>query len=99
MRQFIIAATAAVGLIALWAAMLPLTAQPLSKQSTATTPSSSSALTEALFLCHGRNALDQVCVAALSKALALDAGADASSRVNDKRCHVDQTVLARLGRN
>jgi hypothetical protein len=46
------------------------------KQAAATSPM----VSKALFLCRGRNGLDQVCVGALAKALALDAKADVSTR-------------------
>jgi hypothetical protein len=94
MRRFFIASAVVVGLIALWAAILPLTAEPAAKQAAATSP----AMSKALFLCRGRNGLDQVCVGALAKALALDAKADASTRVSDRRCQADDKVLATLHR-
>lgn len=55
MRQFIIAAAMAVGLIAVWAALLPLTAQPAPKPDAV---SSSAAFSKALFLCKGKNGID-----------------------------------------
>ena len=73
MRQFIIAAAVAVGLIAFWAAILPLTAEPATRQATATTPG----MSRALFLCRRPNGLDQACVGALAKALTLDAKTNA----------------------
>jgi hypothetical protein len=68
MRQFIIAAAVAVGLIVFWAAILPLTAEAATQQATAT----SAGMSRALFLCR-QNGLDQACVGALAKALTLDA--------------------------
>ena len=73
MRQFIMAAAVAVGLIAFWAAIPPLTAEPATQQATAT----SSGMSRALFLCRRQNGLDQACVGALAKALTLDAKTDA----------------------
>ena len=69
MRQFIIAAALALGLVALWAAILPLTAQPAPSQATVSSP----AMSKALFLCRGPNGIDRTCAAALAKALVLDA--------------------------
>jgi hypothetical protein len=95
MRPFIIAAAVAVGLVALWAAVLPLTAKPAAERAAATSP----AITKALFLCRSRNGLDQGCVRALAKALALDIEADAPARVSDQRCQMDKAALAALGRH
>lgn len=96
MRQFIIAATVAVGLIALWIMILPLTAaEPTAAPSTAASP----AMSNALFLCRGPNGLDQACVKALAKALVLDARTDASAHASEQRCHVNQGTLAHLRRN
>ena len=72
MRQFIIAAAVAVGLIAFWAAILPLTAEPATQQATA----APAGMSRALFVCR-QNGLDQACVGALAKALTLDAKTDA----------------------
>ena len=94
MRQFIIAAAVAVGLIALWAAVVPLTAEPATQQA----PAASPGMSKALFLCRGHNGLDQVCVGALVKALALDAKADASTPVSDRRCRGDLRVLGNQDR-
>jgi hypothetical protein len=55
-------------------------------------------MSKALFLCRGQNGLDQVCVGALAKALALDANADAPTRVSDRRFQADRKVLATLHR-
>jgi hypothetical protein len=93
MRQFIVAAAVAVGLIALWAAILPLTAETATKRAAAT----SSAITKALLLCRGQNGLAQACVGALANALVLDAQAD-RTQVCDRRCQTDQQVLANLDR-
>jgi hypothetical protein len=94
MRQFIIAACLALGLVALWAAILPLTAEPAPAQTTATTP----AMSKALFLCRGPNGIDRSCAAALAKALVLDASDTAATPVSDRFCHVDRSTLASLDR-
>lgn len=94
MRQFIIASAVAVGLIALWAAILPLTAEPATKPPAAASP----AMSKALFLCRGQNGLDQACVAVLVRALALDARAAASTRVRDRSCPVGKQVPTDVGR-
>jgi hypothetical protein len=94
MRQFTIAAAVAVGLVALWAAVLPLTTAPATKQAAATSP----AMSAALFLCRGRNGPDHACVLALAKALMLDAKTGAPIQVSDRRCRADQQVLADLDR-
>src|SRR5580704_13977314 len=65
MRQFVIAAAMALGLVALWALILPLTAQPAPKPATASSP----ALSKALFLCRGPNGIDRTCTSALARAL------------------------------
>jgi hypothetical protein len=92
MRRFAITAATAVGLIALWAAILPLKAQPPSKQANTTSP----AFTQALFLCRSKSGLNLVCVRALSKALALDAKGNASTQASARSCRVDPAVLAKL---
>ena len=94
MRQFIIAAALAVGLVALWAAILPLTAQPAPTQTAVSSP----ALSKALFLCRGPNGIDRTCAAALAKALVLDASGNTATRVNDRFCHIDRETLASLER-
>jgi hypothetical protein len=76
MRQFIVAAAVAVGLIALWAAILPLTAETATKRAAATSP----AISKALLLCRRQNGLAQACVGALANALVLDAQADRPPR-------------------
>lgn len=95
MRQFIIAAAVAGCLIALSAAMLPLTAESAAKQVVA---ARSPAIPKALSLCRGQNGLDQACVGALAKALVLNAKSDALTQFSDRRCPADQQVLANLGR-
>jgi len=92
MRQFIIAAAMAMGLIALWAAILPLTAQPAPAQTTVTSP----AFSKALFLCRGANGIDRTCAAALAKALVLDAADRPVTQVSDRLCHVSPEMRASL---
>jgi hypothetical protein len=92
MRKFIVAAVMAIGLIALWAAILPLTAQPAPKH-TAVTPSS---VSKALFLCRGPNGVDQVCAAALAKALVLEASTDRQGEAGESMCRADPQALAGL---
>jgi hypothetical protein len=94
MRQFIIAAALALGLVALWAAMLPLTAQPAPAQTVANSP----AFSKALFLCRGSNGIDRTCAAALARAMVLDASGDTASNVSDRSCHIDRQALAALDR-
>jgi hypothetical protein len=92
MRQFIVAAALALGLVALWAAILPLTAQPAPTQATVASP----AMSKALFLCRGPNGIDRTCAAALAKALVLDASGSTATHVNDRLCHLDRETLASL---
>ena len=94
MRQFIKAAAVAVGLIALWAAVLPLIPELATKQAAAASP----AMSEALFLCHGQNGPDRACVRALGKALMLDAKTGAPTQISDRRCQADQQMRANLDR-
>jgi hypothetical protein len=93
MRHYIIAAAVAVGLIGLWAAILPLTAEPATEQTAATSPT----MSKALVLCRGQNGLDQACWRALANALALDAKVDASTQVTDRRCQAVQTGTRQPG--
>ena len=95
MRQFIIAAAMALGLVGLWAAILPLTAEP------APTPMavSSPAMSKALFLCRGPNGIDRSCAAALAKALVLDTSDNAATPVSDRVCRVDREMRTSLARH
>ena len=90
MRQFIIAASIALGLIAIWAAILPLTAQP------APTQAASPAMSRALFLCRSATGIDRACVAMLAKALVLDSKDAGVTRVSARYCPVDRQILASL---
>jgi hypothetical protein len=94
MRQFIIAAALAVGLVALWAAVLPLTAQPAPTQATGSSP----ALSKALFLCRSPNGIDRTCAAALAKAVVLDASDNTVTHASDRLCHIGRETLASLER-
>lgn len=87
MRQFIIMAAIACGLVALWAAIVPLTAQPAPP---------SPVLAKALFLCRGPHGLDSACAAALAKALVLDPAGEHVSDVSARVCPVGREALARL---
>lgn len=93
MRKFIIAAAMAIALVALWAVILPLTAQPASKQTAAL-----STVSKALFLCRGPNGIDRACAAQLAKALVLEASDTKPDDVNDRVCRADPQVLAKLDR-
>ena len=92
MRQILIASALAAALIALWAAILPLTAQPAPHQ-TAVAPE---ALSKALFLCRGPNGIDRGCAVALAGALVLDEPDQQVTRVSDQLCPASPRVLARL---
>ena len=94
MRQFIIAAAMAMGLIALWAAILPLTAQPAPAQTAVTSP----AFSKALFLCRGANGSDRTCAAALARALVSDAADHPVTQVSDRLCRVGPEMRASLDR-
>jgi hypothetical protein len=89
MRQFIIAAAMAIGLVALWALILPLTAQPAPKPATASSP----ALSKVLFLCRGPNGIDRTCTAALARALVIDQPSRTVPPAEDRSCHADPTSL------
>jgi hypothetical protein len=95
MRKFIVAAAMALGLIALWAAILPLTAQPAQKQTAVT----ATTVSKALFLCRGPNGIDRACAAALAKALVLEATDNKPADTTDRVCHADPQVLAHLERD
>lgn len=94
MRQFIIAAAMALGLIALWAAILPLTAQPAPAQSAV----NSATMSKALFLCRGANGIDRTCAAALAKALVMASSDTGVTHASNQFCHVDRQMLASLDR-
>lgn len=87
MRKFIVVAVLALGLVALWAAILPLAAQPAPHHA-------SPALSKALFLCRGPHGIDNACAAALAKALVIDQHADRADAV----CHADPEYFAAIDR-
>jgi len=91
MRKFILAAAMAMGLIMLWAAILPLTAQPAPAQA-----ASPPGMSKALFLCRGPNGIDRNCAAALAKALVLEPSNSSVTRVSGRLCPVDRQVFASL---
>ena len=95
MRQILIASALAAGLIALWAAIVPLTAQPAPHQ-TSVAPE---VLSKALFLCRGPNGIDRGCAAALAGALVIDEADQHATRVSDELCPASPRVLARLVRH
>lgn len=83
MRKFIVAMVVALGLVALWAVILPLTAQPAPRHVSPT-------LSKALFLCRGPHGIDNACAAALAKAMVIDQRADHA----DETCHADPESVA-----
>ena len=94
MRRFIIAAAMAAALVALWAMIVPLTAQPAPQQATPNAP----ALSRALFLCRGPHGIDQRCAAALAKAMVLPTG-DRFQTASDRSCRADPHALIREAAN
>ena len=97
MRRFIIAAAMAIGLVALWAAILPLTAQP-APAATVTAPTTSSpAMSKALFLCRTQHGIDRACAAALAKALVVEQPKRTTSPAADRACHMDPRTFAEIG--
>jgi len=90
MRNIILAAAIAVGLVVLWAAILPLTAQPA--------PAQSPAMQKALFLCRKGNTIDRACAAALAKALVLD-DAGPATPASSRTCKPTEETLADLDRH
>jgi|SRR4051812_2274901 hypothetical protein len=95
MRRFIMAAALAIGLVALWAAVLPLTAEPATRSAAG---AGSPALSKALFLCRGPNGIDRACAASLARALVLDASDKAPTKISDRICPVDPQVFAGIDR-
>ena len=93
MRRFILAAALAVGLVALWAMILPLTAQP------APQPVGSPVLSKALFLCRGPHGIDRACAAALAKAALIDQSADHPATAAERGCRADHTAFSMIDRH
>jgi hypothetical protein len=87
MRKFVVVVVLALGLVALWAAILPLTAQPAPRPA-------SPALTKALFLCRTPHGIDNACAAALAKALVIDQRTDRT----EQTCRTDQQSFAAIDR-
>jgi hypothetical protein len=81
-RRFIITAALAFGLVALWAATRP----PATRQ-VSTSPSSP--MTDALFLCRTQKGIDQICAAALTKALIIEQRKHDATAATDRACHAD----------
>ena len=94
MRKFILAAAMAMGLVMLWAAILPLTAEPAPAQTV-----NSVAMSKALFLCRGPKGIDQACAAALAKALVQEPADAKVTRVSGRLCPVDRQLFASLNRD
>ena len=94
MRPIIIAGTAAVGLVALWVAILPLTSGPVNTRTAATSP----AMNKALVFCRSHNGLEQACLGALARALVLDDGTAAPVSVGVRRCKADPRAFASVVR-
>jgi hypothetical protein len=92
MRQIIIAVAIATGLVALWAAIVPLTAQPAPKPTSASSP----ALSKALFLCRGPNGVDRACTAALARALGVEQPSRTPAAAAERSCRADPATLSAL---
>jgi hypothetical protein len=90
MRPVITAIAIASGLVALWAAIVPLTAQPAPKSISAASP----ALSKALFLCRGPNGIDRGCTAALVRALMTEQSTQAAATADAPSCHLDPATLS-----
>jgi hypothetical protein len=90
-RQFVIAIAIATGLVALWAAILPLTAQPAPKPAHASSP----AFSKAMFLCRSPNGIDRACTAALARALVIQPGR-AAIPAEERSCRADTATLSAL---
>ncbi len=91
MRQFVTATAIATGLVGLWAAVVPLTAQPAPKPTNA----SSAALSKALFLCRGPNGIDRTCTAALARALVTEQQPSRTAMPTEERsCRADAATMS-----
>jgi hypothetical protein len=92
----------ALGLVALWAAIVPLTAQPApaAVAPAAVTPmpvTSSPAMSKALFLCRSQHGIDKACAAALAKALVIEQPEHTVSPAAERACHIDPKNFAEIG--
>ena len=92
MRNILLAAAIAIGLVVLWAAILPLTAQPAPSRNLQNSP----AISKALFLCRTGSTIDKACVAALAKALVLDEPQQTSAHTGNRSCQPNAENLAEL---
>jgi hypothetical protein len=92
MRQFIVAAALATGLVGLWAVMLPLAAEPAPDTAASTAPGFS----RALFLCRGPYGINRTCAAALARAVVLNTAGDGTGRIAHPVCRVDHATLMNL---
>lgn len=97
MRRFIIVSMIALGLVALWAAILPLTAQPAPAATLPAPATSAPAMSKALFLCRTQHGIDRACAAALAKALVLDEPRQTASPAADRACHMTPQTFAEIG--
>lgn len=97
MRRFIIATAMAIGLVALWAAILPLTAQPAPAATIPAPTTASPAMSKALFLCRTQHGIDQACAAALAKALVIEQPGHTASPAADRACHMNPRTFAEIG--
>jgi hypothetical protein len=97
MRRFILVGAIALGLVALWAAILPLTAQPAPAATLPQPATSSPTMSKALFLCRTQHGIDKACAAALAKALVLDEPQHTASPAGDRACHLDPQTFAEVG--
>jgi hypothetical protein len=90
MRQIVTAAAMAIGLVGIWAAVLPLTAQPAAKPGSVSSPP----LSGALFLCRGPNGVDRTCAAALARALVIEQPGRTLVRAEGPACHAHGNTLS-----
>jgi hypothetical protein len=82
MRRSIIAAAFALALVALWAAIVPLSTRQVST-------GSSPAMAKALSLCRTQQGIDQTCAAALTQALVIEQRKHDTTTAADRACHAD----------
>jgi hypothetical protein len=82
MGRSIITATSALGLVALWPAVVPLGTQQMS-----TSPSP--AIATALFFCRKQQSINQTCAVALTQALVIEQRQHDPTVAADRTCHAD----------
>jgi hypothetical protein len=97
MRRFILVGAIALGLVALWAAILPLTAQPAPAATLPAASTAAPAMSKALFLCRTQHGIDKACAAALANALVLEQPQHAASPAADRACHMNPQTFAEIG--